>query len=234
MWVERLIKHFLSYFSLCPAPQWTLLFPSFSSNPTLHSSMGLHTELQMLSHLFLQDALWFETQWYNCWEKNNKPQYRKGIEFNSTIIAFHWKYYLKVTGETNKCGFSPLWHLPQSHLHDFFHTLNIILTLTFDSIVCKFASQMIFLPSSVLQTHHWMPPESLSVLPLPFWAVFKEQAEWDLFQTKWEWVCLVTLTGWKDVGVPGYSCILNCHPIWIWLNTFIESGWTQSQYFATT
>lgn len=140
-------------------------------------------------------------------EKKNKPQYKEGTEFNSTITAFHWKYYLKVTDETNKYGFSLSWHLSQSHFHDFFHTLNIILTLTFDSTVCKFASQMIFLHWSVLQTRHWMPPESLSVIPLPFWAVFKEQTEWDLFQTKWEWVCLVILTAWRDLRVPGYAFV---------------------------
>lgn len=162
----------------------------------------------MLSHLFLQDTLCFEAQSSNCWEK--KPNLNTRRAQSSTqpsrlfIENIIWKSQMK---QTNMAFLFHDTHLSQSHFHDFFHTLNIILTLTFDSTVCKFASQMIFLHWSVLQTRHWMPPESLSVITLPFWAVFKEQTEWDLFQTKWEWVCLVILTAWRDLHVPGYAFV---------------------------
>ena len=45
----------------CSSVNSTFL-PISSTNPTLHCPMGLHhLQLQMLSYLFLRDALWFET-----------------------------------------------------------------------------------------------------------------------------------------------------------------------------
>lgn len=201
MWVERLIQHFLSYFSLCPAPLCTLLFfpPSQLIPPctvlwayTIYSCKYYHISFfRMVSGL----------------RDSGKKNYRDKRRAQGSTISPHLfteNIILKCQTKRQIQPFSFAWHLPQAHFHNFFCTLNII--LTFDSIACKFASQS-------FRTHHYFrlstecPSETLSVIPLLFCTVLKEQFEWDLFQTKLEWICLAILTGWKDLCVLGHSFV---------------------------
>lgn len=131
----------------CSSVNSTVL-PTFSTNPTLHCPMGLHhLQLQKLSHPFLQDALRDSSI---IAKKKKLSQHKEASGFNYISTSFHGKYYPKITDKKTKYGFSPSYDISLNHTSTTFSTLNVI--LTFDSILCKFASQMIFLHSSVLQT----------------------------------------------------------------------------------
>lgn len=105
MWVERLIQHFLSYFSLRPAPQWTLLFfpPSQLIPPftilwvyTRYSCKCHHmTFFRMLSGLRDSDIIVKQT-----YLNTNRAQ----VATISPHLFTENKYYLKIPREkTNQC-----------------------------------------------------------------------------------------------------------------------------------
>lgn len=222
MWVERLIKHFLSYFSLCPAPQWTLLFPSFSNNPTLHSGFT-HQVANLITSFSSGCSLVWDTI-IQLLRKNQQTSIQEGHR-----VLYHHSFSLKTLSESHRRNkkiwlFSSL-HLPQSHFHDFFHTLNIILTLTFDSTCVSLHLRWSFCtPDSPLNVPWELISHPIAILSCV------QRTNWMRFVSDKVRMSLFSDLDRLERGLCSRTliCILNFHPVWIWKNTFI-----QGQYFAT-
>lgn len=140
--------------------------------------------------------------------------------------AFHWKYYLKDHRQNKQIWLFSImtspsitlpWLIPQSEHNSY--------PFTFDSTVCKFASQMIFLHSSVLHECPW----ELVSHPTVILSCVQRTNSMRVISDKVGMILFSHLDRLERSPCSRILiCIINFRPVWIWLNPFI-----QSQYFVT-
>lgn len=225
MWVERLIKHFLSYFSRCPAPQWTLLFPSPQVIPPC-TVLWVYTQNCKCYHIsFFRMLLVWDTI-IQLLRKNQLISLQQGQ--SSTL---HHRLSLKISSESHtqkkqiwlfsiitSSSITFSWLFPHSEHNSYsyiwFNYVNLHLRWSF--CTHQYSRLITEWPLRASQSLHCLSQlcSKNKLKEIDFKMRMSLFSDFDRLERS---PCSRILI-----------CIPNFHPDWIWLNTFI-----QSQYFAT-